>query len=103
MMRLKLSEGEEGPQGGVSGWGCAVTPLKGRAVLQLSSSGLVDLVAKVMETSLVPEAKRGRKIKSPQWEAEKAKNKAHKELLCAAAKITFCCLLITMARSWGKV
>lgn len=72
-------------------------------MLQLSSSGLVELVAEVMETSFVPEAKSGRKIKSPQWEAEKAKSETHKELLCAAAKITFCCLLITMARRWGKL
>lgn len=70
---------------------------------QLSSSGLGELVAKVMETSSVAEAKSGRKIKFPQWEAEKAKNETHKELLCAAEKITFCCLLITMARNWGKL
>lgn len=72
-------------------------------MVQPSSSGLVELVAKVMETSSVPEAKSGRKIKFPQWEAEKAKNETHKELLCAAAKITFCCLLITMAGIWGKL
>lgn len=70
-------------------------------MVQLSSSGLMELVAKVMETSFVPEAKSGRKIEFPQWEAEKVRNETHKELLCAAAKLTFCCLLITVAGGAG--
>lgn len=83
-MGLKLPEGEEGHQGGVSGWGCGVTPLKGRA--DQGSAQLVELIAKAMETSFVAEAKRVRKIKSPQWEAEKAKNETHKELSVCSCK-----------------
>lgn len=42
-MGMKLSEGEEGPEGGVSGlsiWGCRVTPLKVRAARGCGSAQL---------------------------------------------------------------
>ena len=49
--------------------GCSVPTPKARAarvVVWLGSGRLMGLVAKVMEASLVPEAKIGRKIKYPQ-------------------------------------